>query len=289
MRPAVHTFFDPATFTATHLVADPATRAAAIIDPVLDFDPRGSRLSARSLDAVLDAVHDHQLDLKWVLETHVHADHLSGAEVIRRRTGAAVAISAGIRQVQATFAPVFGADDVAPDGSAFGRLLEDGDELPLGELSIRAMATPGHTPSCMTFVIGDAAFVGDTLFMPDFGTARTDFPGGDAATLYWSIRRILDLPHTTRIFVGHDYLPAGREAYRWETSVADERARNIHIHDGVDEDSFVAMRRARDSTLAPPALLHPALQVNIRAGRLPPAAPNGRVFLRLPVALGELG
>lgn len=284
MAPVVRTFFDPATFTATHLVSDPKSRACAIIDPVLDFEPRGAKLSTGSLDAVLEAVREGGLELKWVLETHAHADHLTGADVIRRRTGAKVAIGSGIRQVQALFADRFEADDVTPDGSGFDRLLEDGDVLELGELEIRAMATPGHTASCMTFVVGDAAFIGDTMFMPDYGSARTDFPGGDAATLYRSIRKILALPSETRLFVGHDYLPTGRTTYQWETTVREQRTSNIHVPDGVSEAEFVAMRRARDATLSPPALIYPSLQVNIRAGALPPPSARGRVFLKTPVS-----
>lgn len=283
MQPDIQTFFDPATFTATYLVSDPATGVAALIDPVLDFDPRGARLSTTSIDAVLQAVTDRGLKLAYVLETHAHADHLSAGDHVRCATGAKLGIGAHITDVQTIFAALFEADDVRPDGSAFDLLLADGATLPLGELSITVLHTPGHTPACVTYVVGDAAFVGDTLFMPDYGTARADFPGGDAAALYRSITRILALPDTTRLFVGHDYLPAGRSDYRWETSVAAERAGNIHVHDGVDEAAFVAMRRARDATLAPPALLLPSLQVNIRGGALPPATPGGHVYLRLPV------
>lgn len=283
MQPDIQTFFDPATFTATYLVSDPATGVAALIDPVLDFDPRGARLSTTSIDAVLQAMTDRGLKLAYVLETHAHADHLSAGDHVRRATGAKLGIGAHITDVQTIFAALFEADDVRPDGSAFDLLLADGATLPLGELSISVLHTPGHTPACVTYVVGDAAFVGDTLFMPDYGTARADFPGGDAAALYRSITRILALPGTTRLFVGHDDPPAGRSDYRWETSVAAERAGNIHIHDGVDEAAFVAMRRARDATLAPPALLLPSLQVNIRGGALPPATPGGHVYLRLPV------
>lgn len=282
----VQTFFDPKTSTASHLVSDPATGAAAIIDPVLDFEPAGARLSTTSADALLDAVVTRGLDLRYVLETHAHADHLSAADHIRRMTGAPVVIGARIAQVQKIFGELFEADDVRPDGSAFGRLVEEGDALPLGEFEIVVLHTPGHTPACVTYLIGDAAFVGDTLFMPDYGTARADFPGGDAAALYRSIRRILDLPPGTRVFVGHDYLPAGRTQNRWETTVADERAHNVHVHDGVGEADFVAMRRARDATLAPPTLILPSLQVNIRAGALPPPSPTGRVFLKLPLTIG---
>jgi glyoxylase-like metal-dependent hydrolase (beta-lactamase superfamily II) len=283
MPPSVQAFFDPATHTVSYLVADPATRAAAVIDPVLDFDPRAARLAATSADALLRAVADQGLDLQWVLETHAHADHLSAAHHIRARTGARVVIGEHITQVQRGFAPLFEADDVDANGAAFDRLVAEGDEIVLGDLSFAVLHTPGHTPACVSYRIGDMVFVGDTLFMPDYGSARADFPGGDAATLYDSIRRILTLPDETRIFVGHDYLPAGRQAFAWETTVAEQRACNIHVHDGVSQAAFVALRTARDATLAAPTLILPALQVNIRAGALPPASPSGRVFLKLPV------
>ncbi len=284
MQPDVQTFFDPATSTASYLVSDPATRTAAIIDPVLDFEPRSATLSTASADRLLDAVREQGLTLAYVLETHAHADHLSAADIIRSRTGAAVVIGAHIGEVQKTFIAKFEAFDVTPDGGAFDRLVADGDRLALGDLTIRVLHTPGHTAACVTYLIGDAAFVGDTLFMPDYGTARADFPGGDAAVLYRSIRRILALPPETRMFVGHDYLPSGRASHRWETTVAEQRAHNVQAHDGVDEAAFTAMRRARDATLAAPALILPALQVNIRAGALPPPSAQGGVFLRLPVA-----
>jgi len=283
MRPHVQAFFDPATSTASYLVSDPATGVAAIVDPVLDFEPKGARLSSSSADALLAAVRDQGLDLRYVLETHAHADHLSAADYIRRKTGAQVVIGARITEVQKQFIPMFEAEDVVADGHVFDRLMAEGDTLPLGDLEIGVLHTPGHTPACVTYRIGDAAFVGDTLFMPDYGTARADFPGGDAATLYRSTRKILDLPPETRVFVGHDYLPEGRTEFRWETTVAEERARNIHVHEGVAEAEFVAMRQARDATLPPPTLILPSLQVNIRAGALPPATPGGHVFLRLPV------
>ena len=283
MNPRVQTFFDPATFTATHLVVDSATGTAAIIDPVLDFEPKSGKLSTRSADAVIKAVADQSLTLTYVMETHVHADHLSAGDHIRRLTGAKLVIGANITKVQKTFAPIFEADDVRLDGSQFDILLSEGDVLLLGDLTIRVLYTPGHTPACNTYLIGDAAFVGDTLFMPDYGTARADFPGGDARTLYRSIHKILALPPETRIFVGHDYLPAGRVDYRWETKVADEAMHNIHIHGDITEDEFVTMREARDKTLAPPTLILPSLQVNIRAGALPPASLSGKIFLKLPV------
>lgn len=285
MTPRVQTFFDPATSTATHLVSDPASGVAAVVDPVLDFDPKSAKLSTRSADEVLAAVRDQGLKLAFVLETHAHADHLSAGDYIRRKTGAELVIGAHIREVQKTFIPMFEADDVTPDGHVFDVLLDEGDALRLGELEIRVLHTPGHTPACVTYLIGDAAFVGDTLFMPDYGTARADFPGGDAAALYRSIRKILALAPETRVFVGHDYLPAGRDEFRWETTVAEQRARNVHVHEGVSEAEFVAMRTARDATLAAPTLILPSLQVNIRAGALPPATPKGHVFLRLPVTV----
>lgn len=280
MTPNVQAFFDKATNTVTYLVTDPATGTAAIVDPVLDFDPKAARVSTASADAVLAAIQNQRLDLAWILETHAHADHLSAADYIRAKTGAKVVIGAEIRTVQRTFGELFEAE---ADGRVFDRLIREGETLPLGDLTIEVLHTPGHTPACVTYRVGDAAFVGDTLFMPDYGTARADFPGGDAATLYRSIHRILALPQETRIFVGHDYLPAGRDHFQWQTTVAEERARNIHVHEGVGEAAFVAMREARDATLAAPTLILPSLQVNIRAGALPEPSAKGRVFLKLPV------
>ena len=285
MRPQVQTFFDQATSTATHLVIDPATLTAAIVDPVLDFEPKRAVVSTASADALLAAVANQGLRLAYVLETHAHADHLSAADYIRRKTGAQVVIGAEIRQVQKVFIPVFEASDADDQGHAFDRLISEGDELPLGELTVRVLHTPGHTPACVTYLIGDAAFVGDTLFMPDYGTARADFPGGDAAALYRSIRKIMALPGETRVFVGHDYLPAGRQTFAWETTIAEERERNVHVHDGVSEEAFVTLRERRDATLAAPTLILPSLQVNIRGGALPPASKAGNVFLKLPVTL----
>ncbi len=283
MQPRVQAFFDKATSTVSYLVSDPATGKAAIIDPVLDFEPKGAVLSTTSADQLLAAVAQQHLDLIYVLETHAHADHLSAADLIRRRTGVKIAIGAHIKDVQRTFAPMFDAEGLDADAGAFDVLLNDGDTLPLGDLTIGVLHTPGHTPACLTYTIGDAAFVGDTMFMPDYGTARADFPGGDAGQLFHSIRTVLALPPETRIFVGHDYLPPGREAFAWETTVAAQRERNIHVHDGVDEQTFVQMRQARDATLAPPTLILPSLQVNIRAGALPQPSPSGRTFLKLPV------
>ncbi len=281
--PIVRAFFDPATFTTSYVVHDPATRQAAIIDPVLDFTPRNARTSTRSADALLAYLAVQGLDLVWLLETHAHADHLSAGHYLREQTGAPVVIGAAITQVQQAFAPLFEADDVVADGSQFDRLVREGDVLPLGALEIGVIHTPGHTPACVTYLIGDAAFVGDTLFMPDYGTARSDFPGGSAEALYGSIQKILALPGQTRMFVGHDYLPEGRSEFRWETTVAEQKAANIHIHAGVGEAEFVAMRKARDAALEAPLLILPSLQVNIRAGAMPPATAQGHVYLRLPV------
>jgi glyoxylase-like metal-dependent hydrolase (beta-lactamase superfamily II) len=286
-KPVVRAFFDPATFTVSYVVHDPATRAAAIIDPVLDFTPRNGRTATRSADALLDYLRAERLDLKWLLETHAHADHLSAGHYLRERTGAPLIIGEHIVMVQAHFAALFEADDATPDGSQFDRLVADGDILDLGEFTIGVLHSPGHTPADVTYVIGEAAFIGDTLFMPDYGTARTDFPGGSSQALYGSIRRILDLPEATRLFVGHDYLPenrpGSRKDYRWETSVVEQRAANVHVRDGVSEAEFVALRETRNAGLEAPLLILPSLQVNIRAGALPPPTAKGHVFLRIPV------
>lgn len=284
MRPDVRAFFHEPTNTVTYLVIDPASKQAALIDPVLDFEPASGKLSRTSIDAVLVEAERLGLKLAWILETHAHADHLSGAQPAHAVTGAPIVIGERIRDVQNIFAPRFLAEDVTEDYEAFDRLVREGDTLQLGELKIRVLHTPGHTPACVTYVIGDAAFVGDTLFMPDYGTARTDFPGGDAATLYRSIRKILSLPAETRIFVGHDYKAPGRDTYAWETTVAEQRRANVQAKDGIDEASFVAMRTKRDATLATPRLLLPSLQVNIRGGRLPPADKDGVVRFRIPVS-----
>ena len=283
MNPSVQAFFDHATNTVSYIVHDPATKKAAIIDPVLDFTPRNGRIATTSADALLATAKAHGLEIVYLLETHAHADHLSAAHHLRQATGAPVVIGSHITQVQTIFGELFEADDVTPDGSDFDRLVADGDSLPLGDLQIKIMHTPGHTPACLTYIIGDAAFVGDTLFMPDYGTARADFPGGSAEALYHSIRKILALPLETKIFVGHDYLPAGRSDYRWETSVSEQRHSNIHVHEGVSEADFVKMRTTRDKTLEAPQLILPSLQVNIRAGAMPPASPGGHIYLRLPI------
>jgi glyoxylase-like metal-dependent hydrolase (beta-lactamase superfamily II) len=282
-KPQVETFFDPATFTASYVVHDPATLSAAIIDPVLDFTPRNGRTSTRSADAMLEFIAASGLKLAWLLETHAHADHLSASHYLREKTGAPIVIGAQIVAVQKVFAALFEADDVVPDGSQFDRLVVEGDVLPLGELAFHVLHTPGHTPACVSYVIGDAVFVGDTLFMPDYGTARSDFPGGSAVELYASIRKILALPAETRMFVGHDYLPEGRTEFHWQTSVAEQNAANIQISAGVSEADFVALRRARDAGLEAPLLILPSLQVNIRAGAMPPPSAGGHVYLKLPV------
>jgi len=279
----IQAFFDPATSTVTYLVADPDTKAAAVIDPVWDYEPNAARLSSGSIDAVLEVAKARGLRVEWALDTHAHADHLSAADYVRRKTGAKVGIGAQITQVQSVFRSLFNTPDVAADGGQFDALFEDGARFKIGSLEARVLHTPGHTPACITYVIDDAAFVGDTLFMPDYGTARADFPGGDAGMLYRSIRRILELPPETQIYVGHDYLPSGRAKPAWETKVAEQRANNVHVRDGVTEADFIALRRARDKTLPAPALILPSLQVNIRAGKLPPAEGDGQIYLKLPI------
>lgn len=279
----IHPHFDEATNTVSYVVADRATRRAAIIDPVLDFDPKAAQLGTGTADALLGIVEKEGLSVDWILETHAHADHLTAAHYLRRRTGAGVAIGKHITEVQRIFMPIFEIDDTAPDGAVFDRLVADGDRLALGDSEFRVIHTPGHTPADVTYVIDDAAFVGDTLFMPDYGTARADFPGGDAATLYRSIRKIYALPDETRVFVCHDYLPEGRDQHAWETTVAAEKAANVHAREGISEADFVAMRERRDATLAAPTLILPSLQVNVRAGELPKASGDGHVFLRLPL------
>ncbi len=283
MHPVVQGIFDNATNTITYIVSDPDSKKAAIVDPVLAYSPNDARIDPDSASGLLDELDRQGLELSYILETHAHADHLSAAHILRERTGAPVVIGANITQVQTVFASLFEMDDLALDGSSFDILVNEGDVLALGNLAINVLATPGHTPACITYIIGDAAFVGDTLFMPDYGTARADFPGGDAATLYRSVQKILSLPDETRIFVGHDYPPEGRNEPQWETSVADQRAHNVHLPDGIDEAGYVAMRNARDAALNVPRLILPSLQVNIRAGQLPAPSEKGTVFFRLPV------
>lgn len=282
--PVIRTFFDEPTFTATHVVHDPETMKAAIIDSVLDYDPASGRTSADSADEVAQYVLARGLAVQWHLETHAHADHLSAAPYLQAKFGGKVAIGEHIVAVQQTFGTLFNAEaGFRRDGSDFDRLWRDGDNFSIGNLAVTVLHVPGHTPACVAYVIGDAVFVGDTMFMPDYGTARADFPGGDARTLFRSLRRLLELPADTRLFLCHDYLPEGRDHYVWETTVAAERDGNIHAHDGVSEDAFVAMREARDKALAMPRLILPSVQVNMRAGHMPPAEENGVSYLKIPV------
>ena len=282
-NPVVKAFFDPDTFTVSYVVSDPATAKAAIIDSVLDYDAKSGRTRRTSADALIAYVREEGLDVDWILETHVHADHLSAAPYLKEKLGGRLAIGSNIRVVQDVFGKVFNAgSEFQRDGSQFDHLFEDGERFMIGSLEARALHTPGHTPACMTYVIGDAAFVGDTLFMPDFGTARCDFPGGDARTLYRSIQKIFALPGETRLFMCHDYKAPGRDVFAWETTVAEERERNIHVGGGIDEDSFVAMRERRDATLDMPNLILPSVQVNMRAGDLPPPEDNGVRYLKIP-------
>lgn len=279
----IRAYFDEVTFTITYLVFDPATRRAAIIDPVLDYDPGGGVADSRSIDAILAEAKAAGLAIEWVLETHAHADHLSAAQVVKAKTGARIGIGAHITKVQDIFRPVFQATDLLPEGRDFDGLFRDGERFPLGDLTVEVLYTPGHTPACVSYRIGDAVFVGDTIFMPDYGVARADFPGGDAAALYQSIRRLLALPPETRLFMCHDYKAPGRDVYLWETTVAEQRAKNVEIGDGVSEAEFVASRQSRDRTLAAPRLLLPSIQVNIRAGRFPPPGPDGLRRLLIPL------
>lgn len=287
MRPEVQAFFDPATFTISYVLHDPGSNACAIVDPVLDYDPRSARTSTASAGRIADYVRGNELEVQWILETHAHADHLSAAQWLRREFRGRVGIGVHIREVQARFAPLF---DLPPefrtDGSQFDHLFAGDEEFRVGGLPVRVLHTPGHTPACVSYFAGDAVFVGDTLFMPDYGTARADFPGGDAAQLFRSIRGLLDLPPRTRMFMCHDYLPGGREP-RWETTVAEQRRDNLWVRDGVSESEFVARRRERDRELAAPVLILPSLQVNIRAGHLPEPSSNGIRYLKIP--LDQLG
>ena len=282
--PVVRTFFDEATFTATHVVHDPATLRAAIIDSVLDFDQPSGRTSHASADAIIDHVRTQGLTVEWQIETHAHADHLSAAPYLQEKLGGRIVIGRHIKTVQTVFGDIFNEDDrFARDGSQFDRLMDDGETFRLGAIEGVVLHTPGHTPACMVWIIGDALFTGDTLFMPDYGTARADFPGGDARTLYRSIHRLLALPGETRAFLCHDYKAPGRDAYAWETTIASERTSNVHVHQGVSEDEFVAMREARDRTLSMPKLILPSIQVNMRAGHLPEPESNGTRYLKLPL------
>ncbi len=282
--PDVTGFFDEPTNTVSYVVADPSTQTAAIVDSVLDYDSASGHTSTQSAGQLIDHVKSNGLKLDWILETHVHADHLSAAPYIQEKLGGTLAIGENIRVVQRTFGTIFNAGtEFERDGSQFDRLFKDGDTFMLGAIPGHVMHTPGHTPACLTYVIGDAAFIGDTLFMPDFGTARADFPGGDARQLYRSIRRILSLPPETRLFLCHDYKAPGRDHFAWETTVAAERQANVHVKDGISEDDFVAMRTARDKTLGTPKLIIPSIQVNMNAGHFPAPDQDGNVYLKVPV------
>lgn len=284
--PMVQSFFDEATFTATHIVHDPVSLEAAIIDPVLDFDPASGRTSTISAQAVVAYVEALGLRVTQLMETHAHADHLSAAPWLKARLGGDITIGRDIITVQQTFASIFNEPaSFARDGSQFDRLLADGDTFTCGSIEGIAIHVPGHTPACMAYLIGDALFVGDTLFMPDYGTARADFPGGDAAMLFRSIRRLMQLPDATRVFLCHDYKAPNRAQFAWETTIGAERAHNIHVHEGIDEADFVTMRQARDATLGMPRLILPSVQVNIRAGLMPEPEANGVSYLKLPIDL----
>ncbi len=282
-RATIQPFFDPKTWTVSYVVADAATRQAAVIDPVLDYDFKSGHTDTQSADAVLAYLQANGMTVQWILETHAHADHLSGARYIQEKVGGKIAIGERIREVQAAFKQLFNLERTfLPDGSQFDHLFKDGEVFTIGEVEATALLVPGHTPADLAYLVEDAVFVGDTLFMPDVGTARADFPGGDAHTLYRSIRRLLDLPAETRVFVYHDYPPEGRDV-QWETTVGKQRASNVHVRDGIGEAEFVAMRTARDATLEMPMLILPAIQVNVRAGQLPPADDNGIAYLRIPL------
>ena len=284
MTPQVQAFFDEATNTVSYAVRDPQGSDVAVIDSVLDFDYASGRTDTRSADAIADWIDAQGLRLAWVLETHVHADHLSAAPYLQKRLGGKIGIGQRICTVQDTFGKIFNeGTEFQRDGSQFDKLFEDGDSFHIGQMRVDVLHTPGHTPACMTYVIGDAAFVGDTLFMPDFGTARCDFPGGSANDLYDSVQRILALPDDTRIFVGHDYKAPGREAFAWESTVGEQKALNVHVGAGRPREEFVSMRQARDATLDMPRLIIPSLQVNMRAGQMPKAEDNGTVYLKVPV------
>ncbi|MBB4862217.1 glyoxylase-like metal-dependent hydrolase (beta-lactamase superfamily II) [Pseudomonas nitritireducens] len=284
MSVRIQPFFDEATSTYSYVVADHSTGHCAIIDPVLDYDAAAGRIGNASARRILDYVREQALAVEWLLETHLHADHLSASAWLKSELGGKLAIGASIAQVQRTFAGLFNLGERFPcDGSQFDHLFEDGEHFRIGELQAQALHTPGHTPACMTYLIGDAAFVGDTLFMPDYGTARCDFPGGDARQLYRSIQRLFALPDGTRLFLCHDYLAPGRDEHQYQTTVAREREANVHVHAGVDEEAFVSMRNARDATLSAPALIWPSIQVNMRGGVLPEAEDNGVRYLRIPL------
>ena len=280
----VRSFFDEATFTVTHVLSDPATGKAAIIDSVLDFDPASGRTSTSSADALIAYIREQDLEVEWLLETHAHADHLSAAPYLQEQLGGKLAIGRHILTVQETFGKIFNEGTrFARDGSQFDHLFDEGDRFSVGSIPAIALHVPGHTPADMAYVIGDTVFIGDTLFMPDYGSARADFPGGDAHVLYRSVRRLLSLPESTRLFLCHDYKAPGRDTYAWETTVAEQRSGNVHLHDGISEDDFVAMRKARDATLDMPRLILPSIQVNMRGGHFPEPEENGVSYLKLPL------
>ena len=287
MNAHVEAFFDPATFTYSYVVSDPDTGQCALIDSVLDYDPAAGRTSYQSADRLIAYVREQRLRVQWILETHVHADHLSAAPYLRQQLGGQLGIGEQITVVQDTFGKLFNVEpEFATDGRQFDRLFKDGETFRVGSVEARAIHTPGHTPACMTYLIGDAAFVGDTLFMPDYGTARCDFPGGDARTLYRSIHtKLFALPDATRVFMCHDYKAPGRDQYLYETTIGAERTGNVHIHVGIGEEQFVTMRQARDATLGMPTLILPSVQINMRAGELPPAEDNGTRYLKIPLDL----
>ncbi|PJF08294.1 MBL fold metallo-hydrolase [Pseudorhodobacter sp. MZDSW-24AT] len=284
MTATVQGFFDEATNTITYVVVEPHGKACAVIDSVLDFDYASGRTDTRSADRVISYIQEHGLDLQWILETHVHADHLSAAPYIQERLGGKIGIGDQITVVQNTFGKIFNEGTrFQRDGSQFDRLFREGDSFHIGQMRGEVLHTPGHTPACLTYVIEDAAFVGDTLFMPDFGTARCDFPGGSAETLFDSVQKIMALPDETRIFVGHDYKAPGREEFAWETTVGAQKALNIHVGAGKSREDFVAMRQSRDATLGMPRLIIPSLQVNMRAGQMPEPEDNGKTYLKVPI------
>ena len=284
MTPDVKAFFDEPTNTVSYVVKDPNSQSCAILDSVLDFDPKSGRTSTASADDIISYVKEKNLTVEWILETHAHADHLSAAPYLKQKLGGTTAVGAHIKDVQDVFSKVFNVEKgFQTDGSQFEHLFEDGEEFAVGDMTIKAMHTPGHTPACMTYIAGDAAFVGDTMFMPDYGTARADFPGGDARVMYRSIQKILALPDETTLYMCHDYKAPGRDEYKWETTVGEERTSNVHVGAGQTEDEFVAMRQARDATLDMPTLILPSVQVNIRAGEMPPAEDNGVSYLKVPI------
>jgi glyoxylase-like metal-dependent hydrolase (beta-lactamase superfamily II) len=289
-RPDVHTFFDLATHTASHVVIDPSTKKCAVIDSVMDYEPHGAKISFDSADGIIAFIRERGLSLEWVLETHAHADHLSAAPYIQRELGGKIGIGREIITVQNVFGKIFNeGTEFQRDGSQFDRLFNDGDVFSIGTLPVRVIHTPGHTPADVTYVVGDAAFVGDTVFMQDYGTARCDFPGGSPEDMYRSIQKLFTLPDETRVFVGHDYLPAGREEYKWETTIGEEKKHNVQVREGVSADEFAQKRNARDATLGMPRLIIPSLQVNIRAGNMPESEENGTTYLKVPINKFEKG